>query len=324
MAGLFDQLEQRKTRDENAGLALAAGKASWANQFNSIPAPEKLRANLDLTTAMDNALRRKQELLAREDLKAQELLHREKKFEQWQADAPLRTELLQRKVETEGEHERFVQRKDSEALADLSGFLGTVGRVKAKPGSPEYKAALAAALQAHPRAIGTQVGADAWKKLSAEHEDIAAITPPAGMEVDRIDIGDDGRAKAVFKPVQPASQVQVPEGMVPSGATVNKRGDVSVNYAPPKVDKPDKPEKPDTYDDFNKDLEAAKEAYKPTGGNLPPFIQKAFEERGRRLEEAVKNPTGAPASTPAVSGPVATNPKTGQKLVLRDGKWQPL
>lgn len=237
MPGILEQLTQQATRDENAGLALAAQKATWANQFNSYTPEEKLREKLDVVTAMDGALRRRMELEARGDLKAQELLHRERKFEQWEKDAPLRTELLERKVASEGAHERFVQRKDAESMTDIAGFFETVGKIPARPGTPEYQSGLNAAIQRHPRIIGTQAGADALKNLQREHQDVAAITPPAGMEVDRIDIGDDGRAKAVFKPAAPPSGVVVPEGMVPSGATVNKRGDVSVNYSAPKAEK---------------------------------------------------------------------------------------
>jgi hypothetical protein len=237
MAGIIDQLQEKAARDENQALSIAAKDATWANQFNSIPPVEKLRANLNLANVIDGALRRKQELLAQSDLKAQELLHREKKFEQWQKDAPLRTELLQKRVESEGAHERFAQRKDAESMADISGFFDSIAKIPARPGTPEYKSALNAALQKHPRVIGTQAGADALKNLQREHEDIAALQPPPGMEFDRMDFDSEGKAKAVFKPIPPPSAVTLPDGMVPSGATVNKRGDVSVNYSAPKAEK---------------------------------------------------------------------------------------
>lgn len=71
--------------------------------------------------------------------------------------------------------------------------------------------------------------------------------------------------------------------------------------------KPGKPEKPDTYEDFNKDLEQAKKAY---SGPLPPFIQKAFEDRGRRLESETVRRSTAPASTSAPVSQTAMKPLT--------------
>lgn len=234
MAGIIDQLQEKATRDENEGIAIAAKRASWANTFNSYTPDDKLRENLNLTTAIDNAIRRKQELMAREDLKAQELLHREKKFEQWQADAPLRTELLQRKVASEGAHEAFVQRKDAEAMADVAGFFDAVSRIGAKPGTSEYQAGLNAALQRHPRVIGTQVGADALKRLQQEHVDIAGLTPPPGQRFARTEFGEDGRAKAIFEPIP--EMAPIPDNFVPTGATQGKSG-TSVQYGPPRAER---------------------------------------------------------------------------------------
>lgn len=40
--------------------------AKWADTFNSIPTSERLRANLNLSDAIDNALRRKQQEIVRQ------------------------------------------------------------------------------------------------------------------------------------------------------------------------------------------------------------------------------------------------------------------
>lgn len=339
MAGILDQLEQRAARaarDEGDAIAGAAHRATWANQFNSIPPVEKLRENLNLAVMVDTALRRKQELLAKGDLKAQELLHREKKFEQWEQDAPLRTELLIRRVESEGAHERFVQRKDAEAMQDVSGFFDTVSKIVARPGTPEYQSGLNAAIQKHPRIIGTQAGADALKNLQREHTDIASITPPAGMEVDRIDIGEDGKAKAVFKPIPAPSAVALPEGLVPVGATQNKRGDVSVNYAAPKAEKDTiLPSLEKERALYARELSKARERRKKADGNkglevdadtdTADYQQKLTEVESQirsHREGAPAQPAAAPAAT--ASERIATNPTTGEKLAFRNGAWVPL
>lgn len=74
-----------------------------------------------------------------------------------------------------------------------------------------------------------------------------------------------------------------------------------------------KAEKPDSYADFNKDLEAAKKAYESTG--LPPFIQRAFEERGSKLEEAAK---GAPAKEQPAAPSAQTSESESASTTLKE------
>ncbi len=234
---LLDRIAEQQTLDDNRDVADAQHDLDWKSAFSSTPSAEVLRSRVNMADTINRAFDNKIELQARSDVKALELMDKTARHREWMDQAPLREELLKRKVESQGAHDRFVQSKDSEAMAHAAGFLKAIGSLQAKPGTPEYQAGLNQALQDNPRVLGTQAGMETFRKLQREHQDVAAITPPVGMEVDRIDIGDDGRAKAVFKPIVPKSAVAVPDGMVPSGATVNKRGDVSINYATPKPDK---------------------------------------------------------------------------------------
>lgn len=235
MAGIIEQLEQQKTRDENAGLAIAAGKAQWANNFSSYTPDDKLRANLNLETLKSNALQRRMELEARSNLKTQQILESQAKMKNNAELQPLRAELLKQKIATEGAHEEFVQRKDAEAMADLTGFLKATSRL-GKPGTPAYQDGLNAALQTHPRAIGTQVGADALKRLQQDHVDIAGMTPPPGQRYVKTEFTEDGKAKAVFEPVPEGPTTEIPPGMVPLSANHGKSG-VSIQYGTPKAEK---------------------------------------------------------------------------------------
>lgn len=76
--------------------------------------------------------------------------------------------------------------------------------------------------------------------------------------------------------------------------------------------------KPETWASWSKELKAAVEAH---GGkeNVPQEVWQQFEAR-----KAAISGGGTTNAAPKVAERTATNPATGAKMVLRDGKWQPL
>lgn len=89
-------------------------------------------------------------------------------------------------------------------------------------------------------------------------------------------------------------RTQLPAGMQTSGATVDEFGNTTVKYAAPQEQKQaaQKAPKMDTYEDFNRDLKAAKIAHGVINEKgelqpnmaLPDTLQKSFEQRGRVLQ----------------------------------------
>lgn len=231
-------LEDQRLAD-NQDLANAEHNAYWADTFRSTPPEEVLRAKVNLADTVQRVQDNRLALAARSDLKALKIMEGQQKLKQWQEDAPLRQELLRARIDSTGASQRFQAQKDQETQDDLAQFFGYMKEAP-RVGTPEYRSYLNQGISRFPRIISTQAGTDALRNLQREHQDIAAMTPPEGTELHSIDFDEDGRVKANFKPIQPKSDVTVPEGMVPSGATVNKHGDVSVNYSQPKVEDPTK------------------------------------------------------------------------------------
>jgi hypothetical protein len=66
----------------------------------------------------------------------------------------------------------------------------------------------------------------------------------------------------------------------------------------------------------------------PEWNTLNDQRKKAIEDRNKMLEpgEEITTEPAAPTTTaPADAGlPTATNPATGEKIVYKDGKWQPV
>lgn len=299
MADVLSLIRQRDQRNQEDALVGALKDATWASTFQSIPDAEKLRAQRNLTDMVDQAYQRKMDLAAQGDTRALDLQRKAYEFKEYQAQAPLREALLKNRIESAGAHDRFLADKDSKSMEDLSGFFSYMDRAP-KVGTPEYKSYLNNGISRFPRIIGTQAGLDALKNLQREHEDISSMTPPAGMQLDRMDFDENGKAKAVFKPIPPeVPETPLPDGMVPSSATRNKHGDLSVTYRPPTQEKT-KTEKQDTYEAFNRDLKAAQIAHgvidekgQPKLSNdgktpvkLPDTLQQAFEQRGRVLQHS--------------------------------------
>lgn len=226
----LDRIQQNQSRQVNRDLTEAEHDLNWAESFNSVPHADVLRSRVNYADAIDRAYSNKINLAAQSDMGALRLLQNQQKFKEWQTQAPLREELLRRKVESEGAHERFIQQKDSEAMADLAGFMEATRSIKSRPGTPEYAEALSTALQTHPRVIGTQVGSDTMKRLQQEHEDIAAITAPPGYRV-KGHTFKDGKWTAETERIPEAADI--PSNLSPSGAKVVD-GKVTVDYSQPK------------------------------------------------------------------------------------------
>jgi len=333
---LLDRVQRGQIAEDNQAIAGALHDYQWDNTFRSTPPADVLRSRLNLGDVIDRAVGNKLRLQAQGDIKALNILQKTAEMDEWQRQAPLREEKLKREVESKGAHERFVQQKDAEAMGDLAGFLDSTAKITAKPGTPEYQQGLNAALQKHPRVIGTQVGADALKRLQQEHVDIAALTPPPGQRVARTEFDESGKAKAIFEPIPETPSVVRPDGLVPTGAKETSKG-VEVTYGSPKADTSEIKSLEKERDLYTRELAKARVRRQRATGvqglevdadtDIQDYLQKrdAVETQLRSLRGGT--PTAATEgsnATPVAAEPTATNPKTGQKVVLRNGKWQPL
>jgi hypothetical protein len=139
-------------------------------------------------------------------------------------------------------------------------------------------------------ASGIKIGTPEWSEAITR----ARLSAPAMKS----ELFDDTWKATSRSPLSPQEAID--------NAVAKERGiqQVRSEFRQPKV------EKPDDYDAFNKDLEAAKKAYENAQGEgfvngLPPFIQKSFEERGRKIEEAAKGSRPKEQTPPS---PSATQP----------------
>lgn len=201
--GLLDRISEQQTLDDNQNVADAQHDLDWKSTFASTPPADVIRSRVNYADAINRAFDNKIALQARSDVQALDLLHKTAKHREWMDQAPLREELLKRKVASEGAHDEFLQRKDSEAMADLTGFLKSAGSMTSKEGTPEYQQELNGLIAKYPRIIGTQVGADTLKRIQQSHSDISLVTPPEGKKVGDITMGSDGKWRAKFVDITP-------------------------------------------------------------------------------------------------------------------------
>lgn len=155
MASVLEQIQAGQQDEEDQGLALAAHDASWANFYNNTPSSEKLRANLDLSNMVDRAVRKKQDLLAQTDLKAQELKANTAKFDEWQKQAPLREQLLQAHIDATGATERrkaVEAKKTADQTAALNNGMLKLYQSGVKYGTPEFQQGVVGLIADNPMA----------------------------------------------------------------------------------------------------------------------------------------------------------------------------
>lgn len=232
MADIVTRIREEQQLNDNRDVAQAEKDYNWNKTFSSVPPTDVLRSRLNLADTMDRAIGNRLRLAAESDVKALNILQKQREADEWQRQAPLREERLIRQVESTGAYDRFRAQKDNETQADVTGFFSEMGQGAERPGTPEYQAKLNGVLQKYPRVIGTQVGQDALKNLQKEHLSLSELTTPKeGMVMDGFDQNEDGSMKIKWKPVPTTT---VPPGMVATGARTDASGNTAVTYTSPK------------------------------------------------------------------------------------------
>jgi hypothetical protein len=224
MADILDQIQARQLHAQKQEIAAKQHDLDWNATFGRMAPEEVLRETRNMTELIGSAVEKKMQLAAQTNEAAQRIWVNDQRFKAEQRVQPLKDELLQWQVRHEeastaavGLAQKFRMQKDAEAMADLAGFYDTVGQIKDREGTPGYIAGINAAVQRFPRIIGTQAGSNAIKQMHTRHQDVEAITPKEGFMVDRYEVTDDGKTRAIFKPIPPP--VKVPAGMEPFSAT---------------------------------------------------------------------------------------------------------
>lgn len=152
---LLDQVQQAQAGPSNADLVGAVHDQQWANSFANTPAPEVLRANVNLADTINRAVTNKMALQAQGDAKALDLMQKTARYKEYLDQAPLREQLLQAHVDATGATER---RKAAEAVSqatDTAGLNNDIAKAYAdgkKPGTPEFAESVFTSIANHPHA----------------------------------------------------------------------------------------------------------------------------------------------------------------------------
>lgn len=154
-----------------------------------------------------NAIEMKQRAMAQSDAKAMAAYVANQKLQEYQRQAPLREQMLRERLAHEqaataaiGSHERFLTAKDTEAMQDVAALSQDAMQMKTQAGDPAHMQELTSLMLNHPAAMTTKAGQEAIKQLSQAHNDVLSMTPPDGSVLSHIEVGSDGKQKAVFKP----------------------------------------------------------------------------------------------------------------------------
>lgn len=296
MAGIIDQLQQQATRDENAGIALAAKEATWANQFNSIPTTEKLRANLDLNNAIATAIRRKQELSLADQEKLLDIKMKTAAFDQLQQINPLKEKLLQAQVEATGASER---RRALEATtkAEHTSRINT-GMLKlyqsgTQPGTPEWRTQAVEILASNP--FGDIKDISELGKLAGFSDELSPEQYVAEAVKIKKAAADAGLSNPTIKSF--SGRPTVVEGAAVITPEQSIENAVKRKKALQAVDPP-KPVKKETFKEWSEEKKAAIEAYGGDEAKVPKDILDALEKRkdviGRPAPSGDAKPVGHP------------------------------
>lgn len=231
MADIIQRIRDEGLLQDNRDVAQAESDYRWNRTFSDTPPAEVLRSRLNLADTIDRTIGNRLRLQAESDVKALNILQKQREADEWMRQAPLREEKLIRQVESTGAYDRFRSQKDNETQADIAGFFDSMMQGQERPGTPEYQSKMNGLLQKYPRVIGTQVGQDALKNLQKEHRELSSIQPREGERIARTEFDENGGFKVVMEPIP---QTTVPSGLVPTGARTDASGNTAVTYGSPK------------------------------------------------------------------------------------------
>lgn len=320
MADIVSRLQEQNRLQDNADIAQADHDYQWKRTFDSTPPADVLRSRLNVADTVDRAIGNKLKIQAQSDVKALEILQKTAKMDEWNRNAPMREQLARARIEATGATER---RKAEEAAleanhtANLNRGIADLYRRGLRKGTPEFIDAASQLIADNPHADGGHVmeigklagfGGDtpeeklnqAVTMVREKEKARLALQPTLEQKVAEASQVTDAREKAK------AGYRLTPEQKIAEAAAIAAaRAGVVVAKA-------------DTYEKFNQDLAAAKLAHgvvdkkgqpimSADGKNpvaLPADIQKAFEDRGLRLQDKVKTPSATPVAAPSAT-PVA-------------------
>lgn len=326
MADITQRLQEQGRLQDNADIAQADHDYQWKRTFDSTPPADVLRSRLNVADTVDRAIGNKLKIQAQSDVKALEILQKTAKMDEWNRNAPMREQLARARIEATGATER---RKAEEAAleanhtANLNRGIADLYKRGLRKGTPEFIDAASQLIADNPHADGGHVMEIG--KLAGFGGD----TPEEKLNQAVTMVREKEKARLALQPtlqekVAEASQVTDAREKAKAGYRLTPEQKIAEAAAIAAARAGAVVAKADTYEKFNQDLAAAKLAHgvvdkkgqpipnkDDTSKNmqLPAEIQKAFEERGLRLQEKVKSPSAVaqPSSVSSETfGPPAT------------------
>jgi hypothetical protein len=273
--------------------------ANWARTFggaNTTNIAQRYRHNQDVEAyagALQQQRRQAQEEALLTDKRAQDLYFGMRRLDLQEEEARTR---MQHNAEL---HPLKIQVQKTQIAADLARerAVTNAAEVKSKTFLQEqedddaFHTALNRGLSQ-----GIKIGTPEWAELVAG----ARLSAPAMKS----EIFDDVWKATSRSPLTPQEAIDQ--------AVAKKKALMDVQ--------PAKPTKADSYTAFNKELSEMVTAF---GGQDKVPAEKWAEFEARKAKIGAVTPIAEPAATTAQER-IATNPTTGEKLALRNGKWVPL
>lgn len=292
----------------DASLAATAHTSDWANFFNSTPPIEQLRATRNLTDQVNAAMERRAALAAETDAKSQQIYFNAQRFKREQELEPLKMQALQARIDATGATERrkaLESQTESEHTAGLNNGMMELYRSGVRRGTPEFQSAAVELLSKYPHAHLDHVSE--LGKLAGFSDELTPeqyISESIRFKKLATDQGLTNPTIRTFsgKPV-------VIEGQSVTSPEDNIKNAVAREKALIDVRQSSKPARDDT-DKRLTHLESLR-MKSNVDNDVKAYLDKEIT--------ALKSPTQqvAPERT-------ATNPQTGDKVVFRNGAWQPL
>ena len=354
MADVLDQIQQEGQKTLTDLVGQEKHDTDWSGFFGDVPPSDVLRKQQDLSDLVSTAVDNRQRIAAQTDRNAQEIYYNRKKFEDYQQQEPLRDALLQSRInhenaltEATGRAQLFKQQQNENTAKQVSGFYTDFSAIDAEHGTPEYKTAVLGLASKYPLAVVTpEVRQDLRDavKVHSTIEDLRKKIPDGYMQGNtHISATGDLSMDIVPKGKLFDSLAEAKDAIPGASNEDFRQTKDGFEYVPSKIPESSRILYADvvatlaaigTPDEVQAKIKANQEAYarNPTPAleaeyhdlvnNKLPLSQKAQVHKDALEKDFKFDDMRISGATDEDEGTIATNPKTGEKVVWKDGKWQ--